>query len=140
MKENEFEEYFKNSLGLKFFKSKDYSMEPPLISIIFKDETESIKPYKYLYDNLTKDELALVFKIKNNNTITLSIIDKVNSKIFSIENLNYSKSELIDFKKNGKFGKYSMFAIGYNSNGQFTLSEKTKSSPLLVSELVFSEN
>lgn len=139
MTENEFEQSFEKAIKLSFFKSRDYSKEPPVISVIFSNENDGIKAYKFLQNELTKDEISVVFRPTENAKMNLSIIDNKNSNVFNIYNLDYSKAELNDFRKNGEFGKYCVFCISQIINNQLVLSSVVREKPLMVSELVFSE-
>lgn len=93
----------KNAIKLSFFKSRDYSKEPPVIAIIFSNENDGIESYKFLQNELTKDEISIVFRPTENGKMNLSIVDNKNSKVFNIYDLRYSKTELTDFRKNGEF-------------------------------------
>ena len=73
MTENEFEQSFEKAIKLSFFKSRDYSKEPPVISVIFSNENDGIKAYKFLQNELTKDEISVVFRPTENAKMNLSI-------------------------------------------------------------------
>jgi hypothetical protein len=139
MTETEFEKSFQKSKQILFFKSEDYSIEPPVISIVFDKYTDGIEAYEYLLKNLTKDEISLVFRAISNTKINLTLIDKKESKVYNIDNLNFNKTEYDDFRNNGDFGKYCVFFISEIVKNQvvFMLTEGT--SPLMVSELNFSQ-
>jgi hypothetical protein len=139
MTETELEKSFQKSKQLLFFKAEDYSAEPPIISIVFDKSSDGIEAYEYLLKNLTKDEISLVFRIVDNEKISLTLIDKKESNVYNIDNLNFSKTEYDDFRNNGEFGKYCVFCISEIVENQvvFTLTEGT--SPLMVSELNFSK-
>jgi hypothetical protein len=139
MTENEFEKSFQKAIKLSFFKTKDYSKEPPVIAIIFSNDKDGIESYKFLQNELTKDEISIVFRPNKNGKMNLSIVDNKNSKVFNIYDLDYSKPELNDFRQNGEFGKYSVFCISEIINNQMVLSSLVREKPLMVSELTFSE-
>ncbi|WP_298503506.1 hypothetical protein [uncultured Maribacter sp.] len=139
MTENEFEQSFQKAIKLSFFKSRDYNKEPPVIAIIFSNDKDGIESYRFLQNELTKDEISIVFRPIENEKMNLTIVDNKNSKVFNISDLNYSKSELTDFRKNGEFGKYCVFCISQIINNQLILSSVVREKPLMVSELVFSK-
>ena len=139
MTENEFEESFQKAIKLSFLKSIDYSKEPPVIAIIFSNDKDGIESYKFLQNELTKDEISIVFRPKENKKMNLSIVDNKNSKVFNVYDLDYSKAELTDFRQTGEFGKYCVFCISQITNNQLVLSSIVREKPLMVSELVFSE-
>jgi hypothetical protein len=139
MTETEFEKSFHKAVKLLFLKTVDYSKEPPVIAIIFSNDKDGIESYKYLQNELTKDEISIVFRPTENEKINLTIVDNKNSKVFNIYDLNYSKNELSDFRQNGEFGKYCVFCISQIINNQLVLSSVVREKPLMVSELVFSE-
>ncbi|MFV8357980.1 hypothetical protein ACNQGB_17570 [Flavobacterium sp. XS1P32] len=137
MTESEFEKSFQQSNRIIFFKTENYNVEPPVISIVFDNALNGINAYNYLVENLTKDELSLVFRIKNNEKLNLSLIDKKSSKIYNIDNLKFNKKEYDDFQENGKFGKYCIFCISEVINNQIIFKLNEGTSPLMVSELNF---
>ena len=139
MSENEFEESFQRAIKVSFFKTKDYSIEPPVIAIIFSNDKDGIEPYQFLQNQLTKDEINIVFRQTENEKINLTIVDNKNSKVFNIYNLAYSKSQLKDFRENGEFGKYCVFCISQIINNQLVLSAVVKAKPLMISKLIFTE-
>jgi hypothetical protein len=139
MTENEFEESFQKAIKLSFLKTIDYNKEPPVVSIIFSNDKDGVESYKFLQNYFTKDEISIVFRQTENNKMNLTIIDNKNSKVFNIYDLAYSKTELTDFRQNGKFGKYCVFCISQIINNQLVLSSIVRENPLMVSELVFSE-
>lgn len=139
MTENVFEQSFQKAIKLSFFKSRDYKVEPPVIAIIFSNDKDGIESYQFLQNELTKDEISIVFRPTENGKMNLSIIDNKNSKVFNIYDLDYSKTELTDFRQNGEFGKYCVFCISQIINNQLVLSSLVKEKPLMISELVFSE-
>jgi|GEM_PF-4284366 len=139
MTENEFEQSFQKAIKLTFFKSIDYSKEPPVIAIIFSNDKDGIESYQFLQNELTKDEISIVFRPNENEKMNLTIVDNKNSNVFNIYDLDYSKTELTDFRENGKFGKYCVFCISQIINNQLVLSSVVREKPLMVSELVFSE-
>ena len=139
MTETEFEQSFQKAIKLSFIKSYDYSKEPPVIAIIFSNENDGIKAYQFLQNEFTKDEISIVFRPTENEKINLTIVDNKNSKVLNIYDLDYSKTELTDFRQNGQFGKYCVFCISQIINNQLVLSSIVREKPLMVSELVFSE-
>ncbi|APY12166.1 hypothetical protein BWZ22_13445 [Seonamhaeicola sp. S2-3] len=139
MTENEFEQSFQKAIKIRFIKTDNYDIEPPVIAIIFSNDKDGIESYKFLQNKLTRDEINIVFRPTKNEKMNLSIVDNKNSKVFNIYDLDYSKSELTDFRQNGKFGKYCVFCIAQIINNQLILSSVVREKPLLVSELVFSE-
>ena len=139
MTETEFEKSFDKAIKLSFSKTNDYSKEPPVIAIIFSNEKDGINGYQFLQNEFTKEEISIVFRLAENGKINLSIIDNKNSKVFNIYNLDYSKTEMADFRENGQFGKYCVFCISQIINNQLVLSSIVREKPLMVSELVFSE-
>ncbi|MDM1465144.1 hypothetical protein [Myroides odoratimimus] len=139
MTETEFEKSFQKAIKLLFIKTVDYSKEPPVVSIIFSNDKDGIESYKYLQNVLTKDEISIVFRPAEREKMDLTIVDNKNSKVFNIYDLDYSKTELLDFRQNGKFGKYCIFCISQIINNQLVLSSVVREKPLMVSELVFSE-
>ena len=138
MTETEFEKSFQKSKQLIFFKTEDYSIEPPVISIVFDKSSDGIEAYEYLLENLTKDEISLVFRVKSNEKISLTLIDKKKTNVYNIDNLNFNKTEYDDFRNNGEFGKYCVFCISEIIKNQVVLILTEGSSPLMVSELNFS--
>ena len=92
-----------------------------------------------MQNEFTKDEISIVFRPTENEKINLTIVDNKNSKVFNIYDLDYSKTELTDFRQNGQFGKYCVFCISQIINNQLVLSSIVREKPLMVSELVFSE-
>lgn len=139
MTETEFEKSFQKAVKLLFLKTLDYSKEPPVIAIIFSNDTDGIESYKYLQNELTKDEISIVFRPTEKEKINLTIVDNKNSNVFNIYDLDYSQTELSDFRQNGQFGKYCVFCISQIINNQLVLSSVVREKPLMVSELVFSE-
>jgi hypothetical protein len=139
MTESEFEKSFQKSKKLVFYNSEDYKSEPPAVCIVFDDAKNGIEAYDYLRNNLTKDEICLTIRILTENTISITLIDKKNSKFFNIDNLNFDKSNYDDFRLNSKFGKYCMFCIAEIYSNQPVLFGVSELSPLLVSELIFSQ-
>ena len=139
MTETEFEKSFQKAIKLLFLKTDDYSKEPPVIAIIFCNDDDGIESYRYLQNELTKEEISIVFRPTENEKINLTIVDNKNSKVFNIYDLDYSKTELSDFRQNGEFGKYCVFCISQINNNQLVLSSVVRENPLMVSELVFSE-
>ena len=139
MTETEFEKSFQKAVKLLFLKTVDYSKEPPVIAIIFSNDTDGIESYKYLQNELTKDEISIVFRPTEKEKINLTIVDNKNSNVFNIYDLDYSQTELSDFRQNGQFGKYCVFCISQIINNQLVLSSVVREKPLMVSELVFSE-
>lgn len=139
MTENEFEKSFQKATKLVFLKTIDYSKEPPVIAIIFSNSSDGIESYKFLQNEFTKDEISIVFRPTESAKMNLSIIDNKNSKVFNIYDLNYSKSELNDFRKNGEFGKYCVFCVAQIMDNQLILSSVVREKPLMISGLVFSE-
>lgn len=139
MTETEFEKSFQKAIKLLFIKTVDYSKEPPVVSIIFSNDKDGIESYKYLQNVLTKDEISIVFRPAEREKMDLTIVDNKNLKVFNIYDLDYSKTELLDFRQNGKFGKYCIFCISQIINNQLVLSSVVREKPLMVSELVFSE-
>lgn len=139
MTENEFEQSFQKAIKLRFIKTDNYSIEPPVIAIIFSNDKDGIESYKFLQNEFTKDEINIVFRPTQNEKMNLSIVDNKNSKVFNIYDLAYSKPELTDFRQNGEFGKYCVFCIAQIINNQLILSSVVREKPLMVSELVFSE-
>lgn len=139
MTENEFEESFQKAIKISFIKSFDYSKEPPVIAIIFSNDRDGIESYKFLQNELTKDEINIVFRPSENEKMNLSIIDNKNSKVFNIYDLNYSKIELNDFRQTGEFGKYCVFCVSQIINNQLVFSSIVREKPLMASGLVFSE-
>lgn len=139
MTETEFEKSFQKAVNLLFLKTVDYSKEPPVIAIIFSNDKDGIESYRYLQNELTKDEISIVFRPTEREKINLTIIDNKNSKVFNIYDLDYSKTELSDFRKNGQFGKYCVFCISQIINNQLVFSSIVRENPLMISELVFSE-
>ncbi|MFC6096334.1 hypothetical protein ACFPVY_06710 [Flavobacterium qiangtangense] len=139
MTETEFEQSFQKATKLLFIKTIDYSKEPPVIAIIFSNDIDGIESYKFLQNEFTKDEISIVFRPTENEKMNLSIIDNKNSKVFNIYDLNYSKSELNDFRQNGEFGKYCVFCVSQIIDNQLILSSVVKEKPLMISGLVFSE-
>lgn len=135
----EFEKTFEKAVEIRFLKTENYNIEPPIIAIIFENEIDGIEPYKFLQNNLTKDEISLVFRFQNGSKINMSIINKKNTDVFNISNLKFSNSNLKDFRKNGEFGKYCVFCISQIINNQLIISNIVKDNPLLVSEIIFSE-
>lgn len=135
----EFEKSFEKAKEIRFFKTVDYSIEPPVIAIIFENENDGVESYKFLQNNLTKDEISLVFRFENDTEISISIIDKKSTNVFNISNLKYSKNDLNDFRENGKFGKYCVLCISQIINNQLIISSVVKEKPLMVSEVIFSE-
>jgi hypothetical protein len=139
MTETEFEKSFQKAVKLSFLKTNDYSKEPPVIAIIFSDDNEAVISYRFLQNELTKDEISIVFRPTENDKLNLTIIDNKNAKVFNIYDLVYSKTELADFRENGEFGKYYVFCISKIINNQLVLSSIVRENPLMVSELVFTE-
>lgn len=140
MNSSKFEKSFENAKQIVFFKTENYNIEPPVISIIFENQTDGIEAYQFLQNNLTKDEICLTFHLKNDSEINMTIIDKKNSNFFNINNLKFSLINLIDFRKNSEFGKYCVFCISQLINNQMVLSKIVIEKPLMVSELIFSES
>lgn len=138
MTEIELEKSFQKAKQILFLKTENYSEELPVISIVFDKYSDGIDAYEYLFKNLAKGLVSLVFRVSSNKKVRVTLIDKKQSNVYNIGNLNFNKREYDDFRNNGEFGKQCVFCISEVVEDQvvFILTERT--SLLMISELNFS--
>ncbi|EJG03207.1 hypothetical protein [Flavobacterium sp. F52] len=133
MKESDIEEIFQEALAVAFYDAIEN--EPAVVSLIFKTPNEAEKPYNFLKNKLSKDEVCLVLKPANDDKINLTFIDKKNNQVYNVENITYQEPNFEGFKKKYK-EKYCLFLTMFISAGEVVVSSECQD-PMLINEIIF---
>lgn len=138
MTEEQIEKSFQKSKGIYFWPTEDYNKSPSVIGLIFNQAVEGQDAYDYLRENLLSKDLTLLIRNIKESKFDLSFIDKANSKVFNIHNINYKNDNFLDFKQNGANEKYFVFVIMESINGQLVIRmTEGKPNPIMINKIGF---
>lgn len=125
-----------NALGaassIQFFPTPNYDKEPPVVVLIFDQPHGGADGYNLLLDNY-KDKNASLVIFQNGDKVDISIVIKDTGDAINIKNLNRDKIQFNDFLTKEPKDRRFVFAIGFVSGGQLTLTAtREKFSPVLL--------
>lgn len=118
--------------SIQFFPTPDYNKEPPVIVLTFAKPHEGAEGYNLLLDNY-KDKNASLVVFKNGNKVDVSIVAKDTADAINIKKLNFDSNQLADFLTKEPKDRRFVFAIGFVSCGQLSLTATRQPfSPVLL--------
>ncbi len=86
--------------------------EPAVIVIAFMQSDKAAEGYNLLLDNFSNKETTVVLTVKSNSVLSFALVAKATADTVKLDNLQYNKQELDDFKlKHGKDIKF-VLAVG----------------------------
>lgn len=82
----------------KFIDFKAIRNQPSIVTLIFDNETDGVKGYELLLNlRKTSDTITVIIK-KKESKVDLTIVLKETADAINIDNLNYSETQLNNFK------------------------------------------